>query len=168
LENISASQNVQNLKILSPEGVILTSSSPNENGKTITESAKERLSSFFSDKDAQRLPYFVSREFIQEYRPIKNGKECYSCHAPINEILGVLEMTFDYSLVFLNSKENQTLGIIVSLTAFTVLTLIILRLFEKIINRYHPYPSEENGGTVRESSTKMEQDVPVPHSKNAT
>ncbi len=135
LENISVSQNVKNLRILSPDGVILTSSTPNERGKTITENAIQRLSSFLLDKDADREPLFLSHEFIQEFRTIKNDKACFSCHDPKIEILGVMDMTFDYSSVFLNSQQNQTLGIIVSLVALTILTLIILRLFEKIINR---------------------------------
>jgi hypothetical protein len=32
--------------------------------------------------------------------------------------------------------------------------------------RRHPCPSEENGGAVGGSSTKMEQDAPEPHGKN--
>ncbi len=135
LENISASKNVKNLRILSPEGVILTSSSPNEKGETISENALESLNSFLLDKDADRRPLFMSHEFIQEYRPINNETSCFSCHDPKIEILGVMEMTFDYSSVFLNSKQNQTLGIITSLIALIILTAIILRLFEKIINR---------------------------------
>ena len=135
LENITISQNVKNLRILSPEGVVLTSSSLEEKGTSISEIAQERLNAFLTDEDKVRKPLFVSHEFIQEYRTIRNSGECYTCHNPNEKILGIMEMTFDYSSVFLNSKENQTIGIIVSLVALTILTLIILRLFEKIINR---------------------------------
>ncbi len=36
------------------------------------------------------------------------------------------------------------------------------------VARQHPCPSEEHGGAVGGSSTKMEQDVPVPHKESAT
>ena len=135
LENISESVNVKNLRILSPEGVILISSIADENGRQITEIDHKRLDSFLSDKKSgAQLPY-VSHEFIQEYRLIKNGKECLTCHDQNKEILGILEMKLDYSSVFSILEKNRAMGIIVSLAALTVLTLIILRLFEKIINR---------------------------------
>ncbi len=131
LDNISASQVTKNLRILSTDGLILISSLANEKGTQITESTHEKLNSFLSDKDKPRRPSFTSQALIQEYRLIKNSKECFTCHDPDKDILGVLEMTFDYS----TWKENRMIGIIVSLAALTILTLIILRLFEKIINR---------------------------------
>lgn len=135
LENISASRDVNNLKILSTDGVILNSSIPNEKGNQVPGYTRKRLNSFLSDENSARPLPFVSHEFIQEYRLIKNGKECITCHDPNKEILGVLEMNLDYSSVFSIWGKNRALGIIVSLAALTVLTLIILRLFEKIINR---------------------------------
>jgi len=135
LENISESQNVKNLRILNTEGVILTSSTANESGNQIEEDEKKRLDSFLSNKNSERQLPFVSHDFIHEYRLIKNSQECLSCHNPDQEILGVLEMNFDYSSVFSIWKKNRSLGIIISLAALSVLTLIILRLFEKIINR---------------------------------
>ncbi len=135
LENISTSQHIKKLRILSSDGVILNSSMANENGNQIREDESKRLDSFLSDKNSDRPLPFVSHDFIQEYRLIKNSRECLTCHDPDKDILGVLEMNFDYSSVFSIWKKNRTLGIIVSLAALTVLTLIILRLFEKIINR---------------------------------
>ncbi len=131
LENISASQITKNLRILSTDGVILTSSLAIEKGTQITESEQEKLNSFLSDKVKHRQSPFMFQGLIRDYRLINNSKECYTCHDPDKDILGVLEMTLDYSFW----KANRMLGIIVSLAALTILTLIILRLFEKIINR---------------------------------
>ncbi|MCJ7581331.1 MAG: ATP-binding protein [Candidatus Aminicenantes bacterium] len=135
LENISESRNVKTLRILSPDGAILTSSTSQETGNQIGENELKRLGSFLSDVNSNRPLPFVSHDFIQEYRLIRNDKECITCHDAGKDILGVLEMNFDYSSVFSIWEKNRTLGIIVSLAALMVLTLIILRLFEKIINR---------------------------------
>jgi len=135
LENISESRNVNNLRILSIDGVILTSSMANESGTQIAEKTRERLKSFISDNNRYRQLPFITQEFIQEFRLIKNGKECLTCHDPDKDILGVLEMNLDNSSIFSIWEKSRTLGIIVSLAALAVLSLIILRLFEKIINR---------------------------------
>ena len=135
LENISRSRDIKNLRILSTEGTILISPLAVEEGTQINESAQERLNSFLSNTDSARKSPFVSQEFIQEYRFIKNSKECLTCHEPDKDILGVLEMDLDFSSVLSIWKKNRTLGIIISLAALTILSLIILRLFEKIINR---------------------------------
>ena len=135
LENISTSQHIKKLRILNSEGVILTSSIANENGNQIGEDESKRLDTFLSDRNSGRQLPFESHDFIQEFRLIYNSKECLTCHDSNKDILGVLEMNFDYSSVFSIWKKNRTLGIIISLAALTILTLIILRLFEKIINR---------------------------------
>jgi len=135
IKNISTSQNIQRLRILSPEGKILVSSRQEEKGTQVEKSIRKKLDRYLSGEDPTKIFSIRSPSFIQEFRAIKNSKECLACHDPDIDILGVLEMDINYSAILSIWKSSQPLGIIVSLVALFVLTIIILRLFEKIINR---------------------------------
>lgn len=135
IKNISTSQNIQSLRILSPEGKILVSSRQGEKGTQVDKSIQEKLDRYLSGEDPTKIFSIRSPTFIQEFRTIKNSKECFQCHDPNLDIIGVLEMSINYAAVLSIWKSSQPLGIIVSLLALFVLTSIILRLFEKIINR---------------------------------
>ncbi len=135
IQNISTSQNIQRLRILSPEGKILVSSRQEEKGTQVEKNIRKKLDQYLSGEDPTKISSIRSPSFIQEFRAIKNSKECFGCHDPDKVILGVLDLDINYSAVLSIWKSSQPLGIIVSLVALFVLTLIILRLFEKIINR---------------------------------
>ena len=135
IKNISTSQNIQSLRILSPGGKILVSSRQEEKGTQVEISVREKLDAYLVRKNPIKIFPMQSKSSIQEFRAIKNSKECLGCHDPEIDIIGILEMNIDYSSIFSIWKDSQPSGIIVSLIALFVLTLIILRLFEKIINR---------------------------------
>lgn len=135
LENISTTKKVKNLRILNTDGTVLTSSTKGEKGLKITEEEKTKLDSFLASKNPETTLPFDSKEFIREFRLIGNSRECLTCHNPDQEVLGILELNLDYASVLSIWRHNRTLSIITSLSALFILTLIILRLFEKIINR---------------------------------
>ena len=135
LKNISTSQNIQALRILSLEGKILVSSKKEEKGTQVEKSIREKLDQYLSGEGTTKIFSNRPPSLIQEFRAIKNSKECFGCHDSDIDIIGILEMNINYSSVLSIWKSSQPLGIIVSILALFVLTLIILRLFEKIINR---------------------------------
>jgi len=72
---------------------------------------------------------------LQQYGLILNTEECYSCHDRKIRLNGVLEVNLEYSPAVSILKRNKIRGIIISFSALILLTFIILRLFEKLINR---------------------------------
>jgi hypothetical protein len=135
LENIALSQDIQKIRIVNPEGKILNSSHSEEIGETIFEGPKESLKKFLSDPESAQSVPRKSGKFLKEYRLITNDPDCHACHNPQAKINGVLEVSLDYSPVFSILKTNTYRGILISLASLTALSIIILRLFERLINR---------------------------------
>jgi signal transduction histidine kinase len=73
----------------------------------------------------------LARSFIL----LENRKECLGCHAPSEKITGILEVEVDNSEAESSLRKNQWKGLVAALAALSLLTFIILRLFERIINR---------------------------------
>jgi signal transduction histidine kinase len=58
-----------------------------------------------------------------------------ACHAASEKITGILEVEVDNSEAESLLRKNQWKGLVAALAALSLLTFIILRLFERIINR---------------------------------
>jgi hypothetical protein len=80
----------------------------------------------FSDKIASTHISFL---------PIKNKPECFECHSPEKKLNGILEIQIDDSQAAGILRKNQARGLGIAFLSLVALILIILRLFEKIINR---------------------------------
>lgn len=135
LKNIGRSQNIERLRILNSEGKILYSTHPEEIETLADETTRKRITDALSTGGTFRKLTVKPKAFIQEFRAIGNRQECFTCHDPKIDPIGVLEVEIDYSAGLSIWQQNRLLGIIVSLSALAVLTFIILRLFEKLINR---------------------------------
>jgi signal transduction histidine kinase len=68
-------------------------------------------------------------------RQIENKRECYGCHSPQIKINGLLVVDIDYAFAAGLLRANQVKGILIAFLSLTLLTIIVLRLFEKLINR---------------------------------
>ncbi len=135
IENISRTQDIQRIRILTPEGKILRSTSDQETGLDIDEKSKKTLQAFLESGEAKSEFPTKRQPSFQQYGLILNTQDCHSCHEPQIELNGVLEVSLDHSPVTSILKRNKIRGIFISLTALALLTYIILRLFEKLINR---------------------------------
>jgi methyl-accepting chemotaxis protein len=66
---------------------------------------------------------------------VENQPECYSCHGTERGINGVLEVAFDYREASDLLWKSRWKGIVPAVLSLGVLIFIILRLFERLINR---------------------------------
>jgi hypothetical protein len=66
---------------------------------------------------------------------IRNESQCLECHNKANEINSVLMVDIDDSLTRGILRKNKIKSILIAFAALVVLIFIIIRLFEKIINK---------------------------------
>ena len=135
IEDISAAEDISKIQILYPDGKIMRSSLKQEVGKFSNIFSKDRLRKNIFEEYKPSIILNKSKAVIQSFRPIMNRRECNSCHSPSQKIIGVLEVNIDHSEASILLKKSHYMGIIIALIAVGILTLIILRLFEKLINR---------------------------------
>lgn len=135
LERLTALSNIELVRILNSEGQILHSSNDQEKGTYVPAQERKRISTFFSDHEQKGFFTYQPPSSSQSYLAIENKSECHTCHNPDMKINGVLEINLDDSTAQSMLRKNQLNGIIVAAAALIILSYIILRLFEKIINR---------------------------------
>jgi len=133
LKRLVLSNNIRNIRIVDKKGFISNSSSTEEVGKFIEN--KDILNKLFSDNTQE---HFFSLQYIsptQSFLAIKNRKECFSCHSPENKFNNILEIKIEDTNTTAIVRQNQAKGIVIAFVALVVLTFIIYRLFERIINK---------------------------------
>ena len=135
LQRLSALSNIDRVRILNLEGQILHSSHSKEEGAFLSANEKKKLTTLFSDFNQKNFFSLKPAFSSQSYLAIENKVECHTCHAPEKKTNGILEIKLDERTTQSLLRRNQLTGIIVALVALIILSYIILRLFEKIINR---------------------------------
>jgi signal transduction histidine kinase len=135
LSRISAPSSIKRLRIIDIEGNILNSSDPDEIQNRIDADELNSLKSLYPDLHKDHIFGLKPTGATRSYIAIPNREECYGCHTPEKRIVGILEIQLDDSLTSSLLHSFQFKSIIIGLAALLILTIIILRLFEKIINR---------------------------------
>ncbi|MFC2169970.1 PAS domain-containing sensor histidine kinase [Acidobacteriota bacterium] len=134
LQRIVIQSDINSIRILDLQGKVLRSSEEHEKGNIIDGLTLSRMNSFLKENQAS-LFYNESNSKIVGFRVLRNRQECYECHSPQIKNLGILEVNIDNSANNILFRNNQTKGIIIVFAALATLIFVILRLFEKIINR---------------------------------
>ncbi len=135
LTNIASTTDIIKIRILTPQGEVLRSSAAAENGTSVDPGTKDNLIHFLSAEN-QTSTYFIKQQSrIQEFRSIDNRKECFGCHDAKIKYNGILDVSIDYASAASVLKKSQIQGIIIGLFAMGTLAFIIIRLFERLINR---------------------------------
>ena len=135
LERLADSNNINSLRLIDIKGKILRSSNPDELGDYIEENRIKKMVEFYSELNNTETPQTQSISSFQSFYAIQNKEECYSCHSPENKVIGILEVNLEETATANLIYRNQFRTIVISLLALAILIFIILRLFEKIINR---------------------------------
>lgn len=135
IQEVSNLSDIRKIRILSSQGKISHSSLSEEIGSFIPQSSLQKLKTLLSNKSQFNLLVFLPKSTIQGFHVIKNNESCFRCHDRKNDINGILETHMDYSTAAALLKKSQVKGIFIALGALFVLTFIILRLFEKIVNK---------------------------------
>ncbi len=135
LEKISASDGINKIRILSTEGKILRSSDVAEIGGPVDSALLGRIREFLFNKKPSQTVLVMNKSSNLGLRLIENRSECFGCHSSQAAINGILEVDIDYSSAASFLRTNQLKGILIALVSFSLLILIILRLFERLISR---------------------------------
>ena len=135
LTELASTNDITKIRILDPQGKILRSSTEEEHGNSVNASTMDNLNSFLSSKDLFGTYFVKQPSRIQEFRSIENKKECFGCHDSSLKHTGILEVSIDYAPAAILLKKSQLQAIIINLVAMGTLAFVIIRLFERLINR---------------------------------
>jgi signal transduction histidine kinase len=135
MEEIASSTAIKKIRILSPLGKVLRSTEPKEVGKPVGGQDQGSLAQFLTRNIPSEISMVKAQSLAQSFLLIENKRECLGCHAASEKITGILEVQVDNSEAESLLRKNQWKGIVAALAALSLLTFIILRLFERIINR---------------------------------
>jgi signal transduction histidine kinase len=134
LNQISASVDVESIRILDEEGKVLHSSFPAEKGRRANELTMSHLDSMLSSRQ-EEIAFIQSNILSQGLKIIPNLESCRTCHDPSKEVIGILDVSVDYSYSQSLLHKDRMRAIIIGVLALILLTVVIIRLFEKLINR---------------------------------
>ncbi len=126
---------VQSIRILTTDGRVFASTRPEEKGTTVPPEERALLARMLSGDAPHRVSSSLSQATTRSRALIHNSPACYSCHDEEKKINGFLEVDFDYGEASALLWRSQWKGMALALLALGVLTFVILRLFEKLINR---------------------------------
>jgi len=134
LREISSSADIKKIRIINHEGKI-SHSSEDDVGNTVEQGTLEKMREFLVNKDQTNIIFEMPKSTILGLRKIENRKECFGCHSAQEKIDSILEVDIDHSGAAVLLQKNQIKGIVIALAALAVLSFVILRLFEKLINQ---------------------------------
>lgn len=134
LSEIVTSEDIHLVRFITPKGTILRSSQADEKGRIVDEATLHNLDEFLSENKST-FSSIKSKSIIQIFQSIENKKECFGCHSPSQKINGILEIRADYAEAAFLLRRSQIMGVIIAVLSLTILTFIILRLFNKLISR---------------------------------
>ncbi len=126
---------VQSIRILTAEGRVFASTRTAEIGETVGPADRTILAAMISGESPRRVSSSLSRATTRTLSLVHNSPACYSCHDEANKINGFLEVDFDYAEASALLWKSQWKGMALALAALGLLTFVILRLFERLINR---------------------------------
>jgi signal transduction histidine kinase len=135
LRKISSAADIKKIRVIDYEGKISHSSESEEVGNSVEQDTHEKIKEFLREKNQSSTTAGASQSTILGLRKIENNSECFSCHSPQENISSILEVDIDQSMAVALLQKNQMKGIAIALCALVVLSFVILRLFEKLINR---------------------------------
>jgi signal transduction histidine kinase len=135
LRQISSSADIKKIRVIDYEGKISHSSHSREVGNAVEEGTLEKMKEFLKEKNHSSTTVGTPKSTILGLRKIENDSECFNCHNAQENINSILEVDIDQSVAAALLQKNQIKGIFIALAALAVLSFVILRLFEKLINR---------------------------------
>jgi len=135
IQELASSRTIKKIRFLTLQGKIIQSTEEKEIGSFPEPNTIQNLEESFSRKAQSKTIFIKQKSTIQSFHIIENRKECFECHSSQQKINGILEVNIDYADSSSLLQKSQVKGIMIAFFSFITLTFIILRLFEKLINR---------------------------------
>jgi len=131
----TTTQGIRRIRVLTLEGRIFASTRAEEKGAALSADEQRTIRAMISDKSARTTVYSRSQSTIRSFMLVENGPACYACHGAERRVNGFLEVEFDYRAASALLWKSQLKGIVLAVLSLGLLTFVILRLFERLINR---------------------------------
>jgi HD-GYP domain-containing protein (c-di-GMP phosphodiesterase class II) len=180
IENMGKNKEIVNLRILSPDGMILKSTSDAEIGSKSADFAKGLFSH-------DQRPAMVNETTINYFHRIPNRQECYQCHDKRNALIGFVQIKYDISRNYTTFLSLKRLMIFSNISIVLLVSLIVSILFSHLVmnplkNLLSAINNVEAGnwkatvnitgsdelGIIGSSFNKMIQEINNLYSKNIT
>ena len=117
---IKSREFVKSIRIVDPDGKVLSSADPQEIGTTIPDLEQQ-------PPPSRNPGLFPEDGVFVSYARIFNAPQCFGCHAPAQETLGLLQITLslDYMKSFISRERDTAILSSVLLVLLTVGTICI-------------------------------------------
>ena len=134
-EMVAATNDVTNLRIVTTQGRIFASLLPGEQGKSLPPEDLVRIKAMLTQRAPSHIEFLGGGASLRSLILVENNPACFACHASELKVNGFLEITFDSRETAALLRRSQWRGIVLALIALAALTIIVLRLFDRLINR---------------------------------
>jgi len=132
---VAATNDITHLRILTTGGRVFASVAPAEQGELVGREDLRTIQDMLAKQVRSRIEFSGGGATLRSLILVENNPACYACHAPEQRINGFLEVTFDSRDTAALLRRSQWRGVLLALIALAVLTVIVLRLFDRLINR---------------------------------
>ena len=126
IENIGTNREIVNLRIISPDGIILKSTNTGETGSRSAEFSKSNLA-------PGQKPRLLDETTINYFHRIENRAECHRCHDPRHPLIGLIQIKHDISGSLTAFLSLKRLLIFSSITIVVLISVIISVLFTRLV-----------------------------------
>jgi putative nucleotidyltransferase with HDIG domain len=140
---IKSREFVKSIRIVDTKGKVLNSADRDEIGRKIPDLSQQGL-------PARNLSLLPENGTFVSYARIFNAPQCYKCHAPSEETLGLLEikLSLDYMNSFINRERDTTVisSILLVLATFVTICLFLILYVDRPIRRLISYMEQVEQG----------------------
>jgi signal transduction histidine kinase len=123
------------IRILTTEGDVFASTDAEEKGTGLPAKDRETVRALVASRTQRQTVLSEGQRTIRSFMLVENGPACYSCHDPGRRINGVLEIVLDYREASDLVWKSQWKAVIPAVLSLGLLIFVLLRLFERLINR---------------------------------
>jgi signal transduction histidine kinase len=126
---------IKAIRILTTEGEIFASTDPGGKAAELPAKDRETVRALVAARTGRQTVLYEGQRTIRSFMLVENGPACYSCHDAGRRINGVLEVVFDYREASDLLWRSQWKAIVPAVLTLGLLIFVLLRLFERLINR---------------------------------
>jgi len=126
---------LRQIRILTTDGRIYVSTDSAENRGLLPPEEFARARKLLAGHIPREISRVRNQTALEALMLVENRPECYSCHDPARPYNGLLDVHIDTSETSAVLRSSRWKGLAVAVGALAVLTVIVLRLFERLVNR---------------------------------
>jgi hypothetical protein len=135
LELVQASGSLRGIRILTTDGRVFVSTNVAENGAVLPPQEFLATQEMLDGHTPRRLSRIRADGSIEALMLVENRPDCHACHSAERTYNGLLDVHIDTSDSAAVLRTSQWKGVTVAAVTLAVLAFVILRLFERLINR---------------------------------